>query len=62
MVTGLGGLRAVGRTVARAGGVVSLIGNALVAGDHTVEVVQFVGDDTAGTATFFRNVVYTAVN
>lgn len=44
------------------GGVVSLIDDALVAGDHAVEVAQFAGDDTAGTATFFRNVVYTVAN
>lgn len=42
--------------------VVSLAGDALTVGDHTVEVVQLADDDPSGTVIFDRSMGYTVAN
>lgn len=41
---------------------ISLSGDALKAGDHTVEVVQFKDDDTSGEVIFYRKLSYQIAN
>ena len=41
---------------------ISLTGDALKAGDHTVEVVQFKGDDASGEVVFYRKLSYQIAN
>ena len=41
---------------------ISLSGDALKAGDHTVEVVQFKGDDVSGEVVFYRKLSYQIAN
>ena len=41
---------------------ISLTGDALKAGDHTVEVVQFKGDDVSGEVVFYRKLSYQIAN
>ena len=41
---------------------ISLTGDALKAGDHTVEVVQFKGDDVSGDVVFYRKLSYQIAN
>ena len=41
---------------------ISLSGDALKAGDHIVEVVQFKGDDASGEVVFYRKLSYQIAN
>ena len=41
---------------------VTLQGDALKAGTHTIEVVQFKGDDTKGGVVFYRKVIFEIAN
>lgn len=41
---------------------INLSGDALKAGDHTVEVVQFKGDSTSGEVVFYRKLSYQIAN
>ena len=41
---------------------ISLTGDALKAGDHIVEVVQFKGDDASGEVVFYRKLSYQIAN
>lgn len=41
---------------------ISLSGDALKAGDHIVEVVQFKGDDVSGEVVFYRKLSYQIAN